>query len=156
VADGSASLKLVFAVFKGRATIDRDAFFSKQPPKPAAPKQPEAQPAAKPKPAPAELVPAQQEAMDAMQRKLEIARYSPNTIETYLNATKHFFLHFPQKHPKDIRAEDIEAYQHELATVRKVSNSYLNQVVNAVRYYYKDVLTNIGFWLTAKLDANVC
>jgi site-specific recombinase XerD len=140
VADGSASLKLVFAVFKGRATIDRDAFFSKQPPKPAAPKRPEAQPAAKPKPAPAELAPAQQEAMDAMQRKLEIARYSPNTIETYLNATKHFFLHFPQKHPKDIRAEDIEAYQHELATVRKVSNSYLNQVVNAVRYYYKDVL----------------
>ena len=82
----------------------------------------------------------QQEALNAMQRKLEIARYSTNTIETYLNATKLFFQHFPTKHPHDIRTEDIEAYQHELATLRKVSNSYLNQVVNAVRYYYKDVL----------------
>lgn len=140
VADGGASLKRVFAVFKGHATIDRDTFFSKQPPKPAAPKQAHTKAAAKPKPTPAELGPTQQDALNAMQRKLEVARYSPNTIDTYLNATKHFFLHFPQKHPKDIRAEDIEAYQHELATVRKVSNSYLNQVVNAVRYYYKDVL----------------
>lgn len=86
------------------------------------------------------LIPAQQEALSAMQRKLEIARYSTNTIDTYLNATKHFFLYFPQKHPTDIRSEDIEAYQHYMATTRKVSNSYLNQVVNAVRYYYKDVL----------------
>ena len=66
--------------------------------------------------------------------------YIPSTIETYLNATKHFFLHFPQKHPTDIGTEDIEAYQHHMATERKVSNSYLNQVVNAVRYYYKVVL----------------
>ena len=59
--------------------------------------------------------------------------YSPSTIETYLNATKHLFLHFPQKHPTDIRSEDIEAYQHHMATERKVSNSYLDQVVHAVR-----------------------
>jgi site-specific recombinase XerD len=75
-----------------------------------------------------------------MKQKLEIARYSPRSIQTYINATKQFFLHFPNKHPNDIRTEDIEAYQHHLAAVRKVSNSYLNQVVNAVRYYYKDVL----------------
>jgi site-specific recombinase XerD len=86
------------------------------------------------------LNPPQAEALAAMQRKLEVARYSANTIGTYLNATKHFFLHFPQKQPKDISTADIEAYQHELASTRKVSNSYLNQVVNAVRYYYKDVL----------------
>ena len=91
------------------------------------------------------LIPAQQEALSVMQRKLEIARYSTNTIDTYLNATKHFFLYFPQKHPTDIRSEDIEAYQHYMATTRKVSNSYLNQVVNAVRYYYKDVLGDAGF-----------
>ena len=63
--------------------------------------------------------------------------YSPSTLGTYLNATKHLFLHFPQKHPTDIGTEDIEAYQHHMATERKVSKSYLNQVVNAVRYYYK-------------------
>jgi site-specific recombinase XerD len=140
VPDGSASLKKVYAVFKGHAKMDGDAFFGKQANTPVAQQKPKAQPAAKAKAAPAELSAAQLEALDAMQRKLEIARYSQNTIETYLNATKLFFQHFPKKDPKDIRTEDIEAYQHELATVRKVSNSYLNQVVNAVRYYYKDVL----------------
>src|SRR5690606_24606740 len=47
--------------------------------------------------------------------------------------------HFPENHPNDIRTEDIEEYQHNLAR-RGVSNSYLNQTVSAVRYYYKDVL----------------
>jgi integrase/recombinase XerD len=82
----------------------------------------------------------QHKALDAMQRKLEIARYSANSIKTYMSATKQFLLHFAAKDPDDIRTADIEAYQHHLATERKVSNSYLNQVVNAVRYYYKDVL----------------
>jgi site-specific recombinase XerD len=85
-------------------------------------------------------LPAEHEnALAAMRKKLEIARHSPNTIETYLNATKQFFLRFAAKHPTDIRTDDIETYQHELARAGK-SNSYLNQVVNAVRYYYKDVL----------------
>jgi integrase/recombinase XerD len=139
VADGSASLKKVYATFKGHAKLDGDALFRKQPNK-RVPQQKAEQPPAKAKGAAAESSAAQLEALAAMQRKLEIARYSQNTIETYLNATKLFFQHFPKKDPKDIRTEDIEAYQHELATVRKVSNSYLNQVVNAVRYYYKDVL----------------
>src|SRR5690606_17770893 len=82
----------------------------------------------------------QQAALDAMRRKLEIARYSPRTIGVYLSATKQLFQRFAQKHPNDIRTEDIETFQHELATTRKASNSYLNQIVNAVRYYYKDVL----------------
>ncbi len=86
------------------------------------------------------LAATQAEALNAMQQKLEIARYSPRTIDVYLNATKHFFLHFPGKHPGDIHTEDIEVYQHHLATVRKLSNSHLNQVVNAVRYYYMNVL----------------
>ncbi|MEO7081612.1 MAG: site-specific tyrosine recombinase/integron integrase, partial [Flavobacteriales bacterium] len=72
-------------------------------------------------------------------QKLEIARYSPRTIDTYLSATRKLFQHFPAKHPNDIRTEDIERYQHYMASARKVSNSTLNQVVNAVRYYYKDV-----------------
>src|SRR5690606_19263196 len=86
----------------------------------------------------------QQTALAAMQRKLEIARYSPRTIRVYLNATKQLFMRFAEKHPKDIRTEDIETFQHELATERKASNSYLNQIVNAVRYYYKDVLGDAG------------
>ena len=91
-------------------------------------------------PEPPELNAAQVLALEAMRCKLEVARYSPQTINTYLSATKKFFQYFASKHPIDIDTKDIERYQHYLASERKVSNSYLNQVVNAVRYYYKEVL----------------
>jgi site-specific recombinase XerD len=86
------------------------------------------------------LNPAQEEALAAMRRKLEVARYSPRSIQVYLSATKQLFLHFPQKRPKDIGTDDIEEFQHHMATVRKVSNSTLNQAVNAIRYYYMNVV----------------
>ncbi len=82
----------------------------------------------------------QERALATMRRKLEIARYSPRSIQVYLSATRQLFLHFPKKHPNDIRTEDIEAFQHHLATERKVSNSTLNQAVNAIRYYYMNVV----------------
>jgi site-specific recombinase XerD len=80
------------------------------------------------------------DALNAMRRKLEVARYSPRSIQVYLGAARQLFLHFPNKHPNDIRTEDIEDFQHHLATKRKVSNSTLNQAVNAIRYYYMNVL----------------
>ncbi|MBK8500336.1 MAG: site-specific integrase [Flavobacteriales bacterium] len=82
----------------------------------------------------------QEQALADMRRKLEVARYSPRSIIVYVNAAKQLFLHFPHKHPNDIRTEDIEAFQHHLATERKVSNSTLNQAVNAIRYYYMNVV----------------
>ena len=132
VADGSASLKKVYATFKGHARIDGDALFGKD----KAPAKPMAQPATAKRQR--TLGAAQEKALAAMQRKLEIGRYAQSSIDTYLNATKQLFLRFPEKHPNDIRTEDIETYQHELARAGK-SNNYLNQIVNAVRYYYKDV-----------------
>lgn len=128
-------LRTIFQAFKGLAWVDTTALFNK--PRATTKGNASAQQA---KPAQAALNAEQQEALAAMQRKLEIARYSPRTIDAYLNATKHFFLYFPVKHPGDIRTEDIEAYQHYMATERKVSNSHLNQVVNAVRYYYLNVV----------------
>jgi len=154
--NGPEELKAIFAAFKGVAWVDMEGLRKKAHTAPSGPTAPSLQQhqhstygstkgqafvtTKSTRKEAAAVNPAQQEALNAMQRKLEIARYSTNTIDTYVNATKLFFLHFPGKAPNDIRTEDIEAYQHELATVRKVSNSYLNQVVNAVRYYYKDVV----------------
>ncbi|MGB3524346.1 MAG: site-specific tyrosine recombinase/integron integrase [Flavobacteriales bacterium] len=142
VENGSASMKAIFAAYKGHAWVNAEALFHKAGPVQQAPVKavPKWQ-SSNPEPTPEMPVsPEMTEALQRMRQKLEIARYSSRTIETYLNATKKFFLHFPAKHPNDIRTEDIEGYQHHLASTRKVSNSYLNQVVNAVRYYYKDVL----------------
>ena len=126
--DGGDNMKKVFAAFKGKAWVNADAVLGRSQ------KEPVAKTAAG-----SELEPQQHAAIEKMRRKLEIGRYSLNTIETYLNAFKQFLLHFPEKHPNDLRTDDIETYQHHLAK-RQVSNSYLNQIVNAIRYFYKDVL----------------
>lgn len=137
-----AHLRAIFQAFKGVAWVESTPLFDKAPPATLPAKAP-AQKSA-PQKAPPPLNAVQQAALAAMQRKLEIARYSPRTIRVYLNATKQLFMRFAEKHPNDIRTEDIETFQHELATERKASNSYLNQIVNAVRYYYKDVLGDAG------------
>lgn len=144
------TLREIFAAFKGVAWVDMEGLRKKQDMLPTGPTSvqrkmgsnspPRLVPTTHSRPAPPEPNTAQMAALEAMQRKLEVARYSPRTIDTYLSATKKFFQHFATKQPNEIRADDIEQYQHHLASTRKVSNSYLNQVVNAVRYYYKDVL----------------
>jgi site-specific recombinase XerD len=128
-------LRNIFAAFKGVAWVDMNAL-RKGPEQHVVKTSLSTE---RPASTSVQLNPAHTGALDAMRRKLEIARYSTSTINTYLSATKKLFLHFPDKQPNDIRTADIEAYQHHLASGRKVSNSYLNQVVNAVRYYYKDV-----------------
>lgn len=139
VPGGRATVSTVFNAFRGKAWVDYSAL--KTPAKESDSIRPKAGPS--PKKTTLPLAATQAEALNAMRQKLEIARYSPRTIDAYLNATKHFFLHFPTKHPNDIRTEDIETYQHHMATVRKVSNSHLNQVVNAVRYYYMHVVGDV-------------
>ncbi|MEZ4739390.1 MAG: tyrosine-type recombinase/integrase [Flavobacteriales bacterium] len=133
VANGRDSLKAVFAAFKGKAWVDYTGL--KQANNTTTRTGPKALPAPPP-----ELNTVQRTALRAMERKLVIARYSESTIRVYTSATKQLFIRFPEKDPKNITTEDIQTFQHELATVRKVSNSTLNQMVNAIRYYYKDVL----------------
>ena len=134
VPDGSASLKLLYATFKGKAWIDGSELFG--------PKRPAGQKAADPNAAPC-TPPLGQEQLacfEAMERRMRIARYSPSTQRVYQNALKQLFLRFPGKPPQAIGIGDIEAFQHELSIRPNVSNSYLNQMVNAIRYYYKEVL----------------
>ncbi|MFN8350490.1 MAG: site-specific tyrosine recombinase/integron integrase [Flavobacteriales bacterium] len=133
VPNGHEQIGNLFQVFKGKAWVDGNALFGKTVARaPAEPKRND-QP-------PAMLTPQQVNALEQMRKKLEIARYSPRTLDVYLSAARQLFQHFPQKHPNDIRTEDIEAFQHHLASVRKVSNSTLNQAVNAIRYYYMNVV----------------
>ena len=136
-------LKAIFAAFKGLAWVDMNGL-RKMPVAPAlAPTRSGAHEQRAKKasaPAAAEPAPVQTEALALLRRKLEVARYSPRSIAVYLSAAKQLFAHYPKKHPNDIRTEDIEDFQHHLATVRKVSNSTLNQAVNAIRYYYLNVV----------------
>ncbi len=83
---------------------------------------------------------AQEEAFTRFVEALMVKRYSYATIKSYRNAFLQFLLHFPDRHPEDLSEEDVKHYcLHKIATA-KWSESYQNQVINAIKFYYEKVL----------------
>jgi len=72
--------------------------------------------------------------------KLRELRYSSNTIDTYTYMFRDFINYYPDKELGDITEEEIVLYLQYLVTKRKVSTSYQNQAINAIKFYYERVL----------------
>lgn len=72
--------------------------------------------------------------------KLEILRYSPNTIKTYTDLFKEFINYFHTRKIEELTEKEIIAYMRYLVNERGVSSSYQNQAVNALKFYYEKVL----------------
>ena len=70
---------------------------------------------------------------------LKIRNRSPRTINTYTACVAHFARHFG-KSPELLGPEEIRQYQVYLVHERKVSWSYFNQVVSALRFLYRVTL----------------
>lgn len=70
---------------------------------------------------------------------LKIRNRSPRTIKTYIACVAHFARHFG-KSPELLGPEEIRQYQVYLVHERKVSWSYFNQVVSALRFLYRVTL----------------
>lgn len=71
--------------------------------------------------------------------KLELKRYANNTVRTYVSFFEMFINHYKEKELNTINESDIRAFLQTLIR-RKVSNSYLNQAINAIKFYYEVVL----------------
>lgn len=70
---------------------------------------------------------------------LKIRNRSPRTINTYIACVAHFARHF-RNSPAVLGPEEIRQYQVYLVHERKVSWSYFNQVVSALRFLYRVTL----------------
>ncbi len=73
--------------------------------------------------------------------KLEVKRYSLNTIKGY-KSMFYDSLHFFNDKNKDfdfISKEDINLYQLHLIKAKNISESYQNQSINAIKFYYESV-----------------
>lgn len=75
------------------------------------------------------------------QFKLYLAskRYSPNTIKTYGDALRSFFVFTNQKAISAITNEDVIAYNNEYILKNNLSCSYQNQIVNAIKLYFNTI-----------------
>ncbi len=71
--------------------------------------------------------------------KLEVRKYSLNTARIYIQLFERFLNH--HKHitnPMLLSEEDVRMYMQQLAQ-KGVSDSYLNQAINAIKFYYEVV-----------------
>lgn len=72
--------------------------------------------------------------------KLKELRYSEKTIKTYASLFEEFINYYPTVEINRIDEKLIIAFLQYLVISRKVSESYQNQSINAVKFYYERVL----------------
>jgi site-specific recombinase XerD len=75
-----------------------------------------------------------------MQEKLIELRYSKNTLRTYIHAFEEFINYYNTHDISAISERMIIEYIRYLVTERKISESYQNQSINAIKFYYEKVL----------------
>lgn len=71
--------------------------------------------------------------------KLELKRYANNTVKTYISCFEAFINHYNEIEPEHINEKDIRSYLQKLIQ-KGSSNSYLNQAINAIKFYYEVVM----------------
>lgn len=81
----------------------------------------------------------QTELMQKFELWLRSKRYSPNTIKTYTEALSTFLRYFHDKAISEIENEDVIAFNNNYILFNKLSGSYQNQMVNAVKLAFRQV-----------------
>lgn len=87
------------------------------------------------------------DAMRKFRQWLLSKRYSPNTIKTYTDALKIFLNYFNDKPAAEISNDDVIVFNNEFILKNNLSPSYQNQIVNAIKLYFKtchDTLVDIN------------
>jgi integrase/recombinase XerD len=77
--------------------------------------------------------------MQKFNRWLLSRRYSSNTIKTYMDAMRIFLRFFHDKPISHIDNEDVIRFNNEYIHAGKYSASYQNQVVNAIKLFFRSV-----------------
>ncbi len=75
-----------------------------------------------------------------MEQKLLLKGYSANTLKTYLQQFKEFLLFFGNVATIDLTEIDIRNYLLYLVEKKRVSKSYQNQAINAIKFFYEKIM----------------
>jgi len=69
-------------------------------------------------------------------RALTLRRYSPRTVESYVNRMYDLARYY-MRAPSELNSDEVQAYLYHLAYERKLSSSTCNVAINALRSYYQ-------------------
>ena len=72
-------------------------------------------------------------------KTMKLKDYSNRTIKTYGSMLKLFMNYYENQPLDDLSDEDIREYLLYLVDEKKVSQSYQNQAINAIKFYYEQV-----------------
>ncbi|MFP4522532.1 MAG: site-specific tyrosine recombinase/integron integrase, partial [Fibrobacterota bacterium] len=81
-----------------------------------------------------------EESIKEFEDNLRLKKYSVNTINNYLAHFRSFCDFFPGRKPDTIKDEEIYQYLKYLSIEARRSSSYQKMAVNAVKYYYREIL----------------
>jgi integron integrase len=78
--------------------------------------------------------------LDQVREIIRTKHYSYRTEQTYVDWIKRFILFHKKRHPREMGAEEVQAYITYLANERRVAASTQNQALSAIVFLYKYVL----------------
>ncbi len=81
-----------------------------------------------------------EEALKLYAQTLKIRNYSANTIRTYRYMLRKFFYHHREMPLERISRQHIFDFLYKVVEEDKVSLAFQNQLINAIKYYYEQVL----------------
>ncbi|MDP3312333.1 site-specific integrase [Lutibacter sp.] len=79
------------------------------------------------------------EQIEKFKQWLRSKRYSESTLKTYSEALKSFLIFYREKLVAEITNEDVIVYNNEFILKNNLSASYQNQIVNALKLYFKTI-----------------
>jgi integron integrase len=85
--------------------------------------------------------------LDQVRDKLRVKHYAIRTEQSYVDWIKRYIYFHGKTHPKDLDAQDVEAFLTHLAVAGKVSASTQNQAKSALLFLYRVVLEIKLPWL---------
>ncbi len=85
--------------------------------------------------------------LDQVRDKLRVKHYAIRTEQTYVDWIKRYIFFHGKRHPKDMGAQEIEAFLTHLAVVGKVAASTQNLAKSAILFLYREVLEIKLPWL---------
>lgn len=75
--------------------------------------------------------------LERYKRYLQSKRYSASTVSTYFDAMRVFFTYFREKSVLAITNDDVIQFNNDYILAQKLSASYQNQMVNAIKLFYE-------------------
>ncbi len=78
--------------------------------------------------------------LDQVRERIRTLHYSLRTEQSYVNWIKRFIVHHGKRHPREMGADEVQAFLTHLAVVRHVSASTQNQALAALLFLYQQVL----------------